>query len=117
MPLTRGELAEELLEIFSDRRLFCGAHDRDEGLPISVNCNDVFYLGTADLEMILEEDLPAVQQAFDDLDAYGKQVFCFILFAARKRGLRPHKLWLERVLANAPEVRKLFEAVGAQGAR
>ena len=52
-------------------------------------CNDLFWWATADCEHIAPEDLPLLRQCLLDLRATDEEYFLSLLFAARKRGLRP----------------------------
>lgn len=59
-----------------------------------VNCNDLFYWASADLEEVFLSDLPDIEKAFEDYKAAlpDEKTFLFQaleLWACRKRGMRP----------------------------
>jgi hypothetical protein len=65
-----------------------------------VVCSDFFHWASADGEDIDPEDLPLLKQCIEDLKATGAQTWQLdvgLLFAARKRGMRPMRLWLKRL--------------------
>lgn len=63
-----------------------------EDLQFDVNVNDVFFWGCSDGEYIeTDEDIDALEQACRDCDAAwkGHGHYGSMLYAARRRGLRP----------------------------
>lgn len=85
--------------------------DRNQ-LDFYVNCNDFFYWGASDLELITSEKLGILYECKKDLDAldipdrnrqYG------LLFAARARGMRPQGRYYEYL---NPKTHHLFDACG-----
>jgi hypothetical protein len=81
-----------------------------------VLCNDMFWWGTADCEALNDEDIPALQQAYDDLKAADKDDICMWVYApelwiARKRGMRPQTPWWDREKIPQP-VKQLFLDAG-----
>jgi len=71
---------------------------RDKQPKLYVNCSDLFYWATADCEEISLEEIPALEQALQEMPNRGSD-----LWVARKRGMRPQ----------APYYRKLTEAESA----
>lgn len=74
----------------------------NSNLKFYVKCNDVFWWGTGDLEEITHDDINDLEQALKNSEDEG-----FILFAARKRNLRPQGAYYnlvnkkDRTLLNA----------------
>ena len=76
-----------------------GSHDdiwwRTDGeyapVTIWVNCSDLFYWGTADLEKITPENLPLLEQTMKDVKAAGVSPYVHgaSVFACRSRKMRP----------------------------
>ena len=83
--------------------LFFGT-DKDGGIWVGVNCNDLFWWACADLEEITPDKLPLLKQCIDDRDAayidgtgehqsgYGS-IFAGTLYACRVRKMRPQTAW------------------------
>ena len=84
-------------------------------ITILVACNDMFWWATADAEEVTAADLPALQQAYDDLEKCGdcNEVYAPQLWVARKRGMRPQTPWWNREKIDGP-VRALFLAAGPE---
>ena len=81
-------------------------HSCDDGtFKFSADCSDTFAWGTADSEQIEESDMPLLRRCWDDLRAVHGEWVLGELYAARKRGMCPMHLWMER---EAPAVRALF---------
>lgn len=76
--------------------------------PISlfVNCNDLFDWACADLEIVEVADLTDIEQAIADSPRFGH-----LLWACRKRNLRPQQLFRELL---TPTERALFDAAGPE---
>lgn len=77
------------------------------------SCSDFFYWGTADAEEIKPEDIDALEQAFADVRAAGAdegQYWGAVLYAARKRGMRPQR----PARPQAPALAALFDACGPE---
>lgn len=76
-----------------------------------INCNDLFYWATADLEEITPENIDLLEQSFADAKAacqFG-ELYGGALFAARSRGMRPQ----QPAYAQYPaEMHPLFDAAG-----
>ena len=93
----RHDLHEDLLWRF----------DGDE-ISFFVNCNDAFYPGSSDGEVIRESDLIKLESAIDDVKAiepcYEPNVV-ILLFCSRKRKKRP----ITGALPSNENLRKLFE--------
>jgi hypothetical protein len=65
-----------------------------------VSCSDFFHWASADGEDIEPEDIPLLRQCIADLKATGAETWEMevpLLYAARKRGMRPMRLWLQRL--------------------
>ena len=81
----------------------------DGELQFYVTCNDFFWWGTADCERITQDDLDALEQAFDDAGAVGCREDGPELWVARKRGMKPQGAAYKYI----PEaMRPLFDACG-----
>jgi hypothetical protein len=89
----------------------------NEYAPISffINCNDLFYWGTADAEKITLEDIDSLKQAVNEAQAscafginYGVRLWC-----ARKRKMRPQGAAYPRKDAYQP-IWALFDACGPE---
>lgn len=57
-------------------------------------CSDTFGWATADAEPIEEGDEVLLRQCLEDLKSYDETYLISELFAARKRKMRPMRLWL-----------------------
>lgn len=91
----------------NDIDLLWSVDDETDEIQALVNVNDVFYWGCSDAEQVEAEDVPAFQQAIDDVgNDYGWEKD---LYAARKRGMRPQGA----IINAAPAyVRKLLMEAG-----
>lgn len=116
---------ESVLDVFRDADSFQSLmwHRTDVGIRFAAMCSDTFAWGTADAERIEPEDVPLLRQCLTDLRAVDPQLGeCDLpeLFAARKRGMRPMRLFLYpnrgmRVTDKGwPAVRELFLAAGPE---
>lgn len=125
----RGEVAarlrylEAVLDVFRDADSFQSLmwYRTDDGIRFAVMCSDTFAWGSADVERIEPEDVPLLRQCLTDLRAADPQLGeCDLpeLFAARKRGMRPMRLFLypkhHREDPGWPAVRELFLAAGPE---
>lgn len=85
---------------------------QSEYAPITflVNCNDTFWWGHADCEVLDPEDLPGLKQAIADVRTIDEHEsdWGFLLWCARKRGMRPQQL----AYPKNPQLRALFDAAG-----
>ena len=77
----------------------------DGRVVFHVFCSDTFWWATADCETVVQEDLPDLKKAKEDLPEGDWP----ILWVARKRKLRPMRLWLNR---SAQDERIIFEEAG-----
>lgn len=85
--------------------------DWKDGLKLYVNCNDVFAWATADCEEITAENLPLLEQAYNDCNNI-KNTYSHnakALFCARVRKQRPQGAMYEYL---KPELAALFDACG-----
>lgn len=116
---------EAVLDVFRDADSFQSLMWRrtDAGIRFAAMCGDTFAWGTADAERIEPEDVPLLRQCLADLRAADPQLGeCDLpeLFAARKRGMRPMRLFLYpncgmRLTDQGwPAVRELFLAAGPE---
>ena len=84
-------------------------------LHFFVNCNDVFEWGTADLEPIDDDaDIEALESTVWECEAirgYGRGEDGFMLWVARKRGMRPQGAMYKHI---DRELWHLFDAVGPE---
>lgn len=91
------EHAGEVLAIFDAADNHDGLFWRaggDEPIRFYAKCSDTFWWATADAEVITPEDVPVLRQCLDDLRLHDEPYLLGELFAARKRGMRPMRLWL-----------------------
>lgn len=93
----------------------------DDGFRFFAMCSDTFAWGTADCERIEPADVPLLERCLNDLKAADPVLGeCDLpeLFAARKRGMRPMRLFLwpkhGRKDEGWPAVRELFLAAGPE---
>lgn len=90
----------------------------DGTIHFGAPCSDVFWWATADWEEIGEEDMPLFRQCMADLDATDEHYMVEILYAARKRGMRPMSLWLgirgDRAWQHSRELFDMFLAAGPE---
>ena len=109
------KFALEVLQVFAKY----GLHDmlfwRTDGeyAPITffVNCNDLFYWATADLEVINPDNFPEIERAMKDVGARpvsSESLDGLSLFCARSRKMRPQK-------CAYPEDKKLWPLFNACG--
>jgi hypothetical protein len=83
----------------------------DGTVTFAAMCSDCFWWGTADAEDIEPDDIELLQRCLDDLQKFGDEDYLIgNLFAARKRGMRPMRLWLETL--ETPATVTLFMAAG-----
>ena len=54
-----------------------------------LNMNDMFYWGCADSELVEPDDLPYLEAALKECEAFGNEYQGELLYAARKRNQRP----------------------------
>jgi hypothetical protein len=84
----------------------------ESGAPtFEVNCNDLFWWGTADAEEVERADVDALERAFADARAADPEGVHWAaeLWVARKRGLRPQGA----AYAHVPTaLHALFDAAG-----
>ena len=66
----------------------------DGQIKLFAQCSDTFHWASADMEEIEEDDIPLLRQCLEDLKAVDEQYLLDVLFAARKRKMRPMSLWL-----------------------
>jgi hypothetical protein len=107
----------ELLRIYEE----ADVHDdliwrvRDGAVVFSALCSDTFHWGTADVEEVAADDLPLLRRCLEDLRRYDEHHLVSALYAARKRGMRPMRLWLSHphILSSEP-ARALFLAAGPE---
>lgn len=86
----------------------------DGRVSFSAMCSDLFVWASADSEPIELHDAPLLERCLADLQAVDATEHLAALFAARKRGMRPMRLWLER---HAGAARGLFLAAGPERTR
>ena len=102
-----------ILNFLSEHELHGSVWWRCDGeyAPVTwfVNCNDLFYWGSADCEKFTAADLPAMAQAIADAgDLWGLELWC-----CRKRGMRPQRPAYPNREAEMG-VCKLFDACGPE---
>ena len=113
--LTEAEFIDNWIQVW----------DEDE-IHLSFNMNDVFYWACSDSEDVNPEDEELLLQTYNELktiedaslyeDESGRKMHksfatCSLplLFASRKRGMRPQGCVLAGETRNEPEVKKLFD--------
>ncbi len=101
----------EILELLTEANDEFSGFYRNGEVKIFINTNDVFYWATADLDFVEESDLPLLRQSVEDCRVAGGVEWGDVLFAARKRGMRPQTC----IMAAMPKhIRSLFEACGPE---
>lgn len=112
--MTNDELAyiRRVLAIFAKADIHSELLWRFEGdhVEFSANVSDVFAWGSADLEDITPDTLPALEQAYADLRAICAVEHTAELFAARVRRMRPQGAAYPTVLP----AQRLFDACGPE---
>ena len=79
--------------VTNDKGYWAGHGNLEGNLNVSVNCNDLFYWGTADLEPIESDaDLELLKECLDIDDSYGPTIY-----ACRRRKMRPQNCVLEKM--------------------
>lgn len=78
----------------------------DGGIQFFARCPNLFTWTEEDIEYIGPDDIDLLEQCAADLGAWTG--FLSELFASRKRGQRPQRMWL----AENPGVEKIFEDCG-----
>lgn len=97
--------------------------DNDGAVHFSAQCSDTFFWASADAEEITEADVPLLRQCLADLRALDAEEGLPQLYAARRRRMRPMRIFLNpKPLtgyqpAQWPEVRELFLACGPDRSR
>lgn len=93
-----GKFALEIMSLFAKYDLHDLLFWRTDGeyAPITffVNCNDLFYWATADLEPISPDNFPELERAMKDVGATqvnSESLDGLSLFCARVRKMRPQK--------------------------
>lgn len=79
-----------------------------------VNCSDLFWWGTSDLEEITPDNIAQLEQAIDDVsaDAWRFGHLGVELFVARMRKMRPQGAWYQQVRKyQAPDSKETIELV------
>lgn len=104
----------DVLRLFSETDCYSDLYWRCEKpntVEFYVNVNDLFYWATADAEPITPEDVPAMRQAIVDVHAItGSDYGAFMLWAARKRKMRPQR----PAYPSDERLRALFDACGPE---
>lgn len=107
----------ELLRIYDEAdvhgQLWWRVHG--DSVSFAVNCSDTFAWGTADAEDVTAADLALLRRCLDDLCPFGEEYLLGELYAARKRGMRPMRLWLDSPsIVSTGGARDLFLAAGPE---
>lgn len=113
--------SEEILSILSCFNSFTGPNCdelwwrmNDELGPLTflVQCNDVFYWGMSDCEIITPADVPDFKKAIEDSkDKEGDSFFAHLLWIARKRKQRPQVAYYKNFEEHE---KKLFDECGPE---
>lgn len=105
------ELLQTLFKYDDQDAIFWNCSGPHAPITFFIQCSDVFWWATADLEKITAEDLPLLKNSYEDeKELSGESFYGAILFCARKRGLRPQDPYLDRI--GNTKIRELFEACG-----
>lgn len=81
-------------------------------LHFAVNCSDTFWWGTADAEaIVLPDDIRSLRAAKEESECH---LFWMTLWVARKRNLRPMRLFYKQCLSD-PEDEKMVALMNAAG--
>lgn len=83
-----------------------------ENVQFYANCSDTFAWATGDAEEITAEDLPLLEQTMVDLGGLDESMWLSELFAARKRGCRPMREFMDSHMLPR-SVAALFENCGS----
>lgn len=118
MPLNTLDEVVSVLDWFGSKELTESLLWRCDGqyapITVMVICNDLFYWATAEAEDVTAEDVPLLEQAWQDCHAACSEcdveVWVCSLFAARKRGMRPQGAAYPRCTRLHP----LFSAAGPE---
>jgi len=102
----------ELLKLLFDHDahddLFWNCSGPYAPITFFIQCSDVFYWATADLEKVTSENLPILRQSYEDAgNLYGGDLFC-----ARVRGMRPQRPYLKQI--RDEKIKELFLACGPE---
>ena len=73
-------------------------------ITLFVNCNDLFYWGCSDAEVVTEKNIDIFEQAYKDSEDHGDLLFC-----CRVRKMRPQGAYYEYF---SEEDKVLFDACG-----
>lgn len=84
----------------------------DGAVMFFAKCSDMFMWACADLEPIHAEDMPLLRECRRVLDELGSSCLLSELYACRKRGKRPMKVWLDEEVGD--KLRAIFEACGPE---
>jgi hypothetical protein len=103
-----------VLDAFEKADLFDGLlwRVKNKAVTFAAICRDTFWWATADAEEINTDDLDLLERCLTDLKPHDEAYLLPELFAARKRNLRPMRLWLKSV--DNSEVLKLFLDAGPE---
>jgi hypothetical protein len=85
---------------------------KEEAIAIKLyaQCNDLFVWASADFEEIKPEDLPLLQQCLIDLQYFEAEYYLGLLFAARKRKMRPRPTFHPEI----PQIQAFFDICGPE---
>lgn len=80
-------------------------------ITLLVNCNDLFFWGSADCERLGPSNIEALEQALTDARAAGDEHNAHLLWCARQRGMRPQGAFYKHFEEG---IRPLFDACGPE---
>ena len=100
-----------VLKVFAEADLYDLWWQVENEVKFGVRVNDVFWWGTADVEMIEFDDIPLLWSCLADLERDNNGSWLPELFAARKRGMRPQGAVYRGWDAT---MRALFDACGPE---
>ena len=78
-------------------------------ITLFINCNDLFYWGTADAEEITAENIQILEDTIKEFGPYDMDDIAMNLFCCRSRKMRPQIPFYKHI---KPEHRHLFDACG-----
>lgn len=102
-----NEYKEDIEKALLDERIDVMVNGKDhEIVKFFVNCNDVFVWGLSESELIEPKEIKDLYACYNETEQFGD-----MLWACRKRNMRPQKPWFKDMNQNE---KKLFEACGPE---
>lgn len=109
--MNKLEYYETIMALIEDHDLFnivyfWNSEDRN-GFTAAVDCGDVFYWGSSDVEYIKEDDIPLFEECLNQSEYHGYTLYC-----ARKRQMRPQGAFYKYI--DDEKTKELLNAVGPE---